>query len=194
VPPAQPAVFNDNTLAKIHAVKRAPHKPVDTITALETVAMFDGDLVMAAADLDTSPQMILAAIVGNESGQSLLASYLRAYAMLKTFGVLNVLQEHVVDNLDQLPIKDAARTLTGIIQGMSSLTESSQAPAMNPYDALMKLLPPEERDALRTLVPIQGGKAAATQVNEPANAQVSDVNQVALPGASDDSEAESASA
>lgn len=136
-----------------------PKRPVDTIAALESVAACDGDLLMAAADLDTSPQMILAAIVGNNSGQSLLAAYLRAYAMLKTFGVLNLLQEHVATNLGALAPKDAARTLVGIIQGMASLTDTGAAPPMNPYDALMKILPAEDREALRMLVPDARAKA-----------------------------------
>jgi hypothetical protein len=142
-----------------------PHRRVDAVEALDVLVGCDGNLTMAAMRLKASPQSILASVVGDENGHALLSRYLRAFTMLSTFELVAALNTAVVNALsaDEIAPKEAAKTLVQLVQGMASLTDTGKATDIDPFTALMKVLPAEEREALRALVPSAIKGAAATQ-------------------------------
>lgn len=129
-----------------------PHNKVEAVDALEALVKWDGDVTLAAADLATSPNMVMAAIVGNETSHDLMAKYLRAYTMAKTFGLINDLTEAVSEAIEEMPAKDAAKTLTSLIDGMARLTDRAQTAAPDPFAAVMRSLPPKVREAMAVIV------------------------------------------
>lgn len=131
-----------------------PHRKVDAVEALDALVATDGNLVMTSQRLKASPQSILAAVVQDDNGHALLSRYLRAFTMTKTFELVATLHGNLMTaiNEDELEPKDVAKLMLGLVQSMSSLTESPAAGNMDPFTALMKVLPAEEREALKVLV------------------------------------------
>lgn len=138
-----------------------PHKHLDAVAALDALVAADGDLVHASHALKASPQSILASVVGDANGHDLLARYLRAYTMSKTFGLVSVLNDSLRDaiNEGELAPREVAKTLVSLVQGMASLTDTAAPANIDPFTALMKVLPQAEREALRALVPGAMGNA-----------------------------------
>lgn len=146
-----------------------PHRKVDAVEALDVLVSCDGSLTSAAIRLRASPQSILASVVGDENGHALLSRYLRAFTMLNTFELVGALNTAVVQALqdDEIPPKDAAKTLVSLVQGMASLTDTGKPTDIDPFTALMKVLPAEEREALKVLAQkVDAGSAAATAATE----------------------------
>lgn len=131
-----------------------PHRKVDAVEALDALVATDGNLVMTSQRLKASPQSILAAVVQDDNGHALLSRYLRAFTMTKTFELVAALHGKVISHLneDELAPRDVAKLMLGLVQGMSSLTESPSSGSIDPFAALMKVLPAEEREALKVLV------------------------------------------
>lgn len=150
-PAAMTAGLDARTVNKLAMLQAMPHNPVNAIDALEALVKYDGDVILAASDLDTSPNMVMAALVGNDQSHDLLARYLRAYTMAKTFGIINQLVEVVSESMSDMSPKDAAATLTKLIEGMAKLTQVAPAPPSDPYALLMRLLPAPQREAMQAL-------------------------------------------
>lgn len=149
------------------AARTYPHKHLDAVAALDALVAADGNLVLASHELKASPQSILASVVGDANGHDLLARYLRAYTMSKTFGLVAVLNDelHAAILEGELPAKELAKTLVSLVQGMANLTDTAAPPNIDPFTALMKVLPAEEREALKALVPHLAPQAPPQALN-----------------------------
>lgn len=162
------AIGENPTLA---ANFKYPHRRVEPVEALDALATCDGNIVEASRRLEASPQSILAAITGDEDGYNLQSRYLRAFTMTKTFELVARLNSAVLEAIDEGDLKpqDAARTLVGLVQSMASLTDAGQsANNVDPYAALMRILPAEEREALKALVPAANAFSRAPAATQPA--------------------------
>lgn len=162
------AITENPTLA---ANFKYPHRRVEPAEALDALATSDGNIIEASRRLQASPQSILAAVTSDEDGYNLQSRYLRAFTMTKTFELVARLNKAVIDAIDSEDLKpqDAARTLVGLVQSMANLTDAGQSAGnLDPYAALMRLLPPEDREALKALVPTANMPSRAPIATAPA--------------------------
>lgn len=158
--PLDPGPAPDTTGAPVHA--RTPLSPDDALTAL---AYAQGNPAVAAERMGiTHPDgaaHLLATLALDESIHPRAASILRFMQLAKLLGSLQYVEATLLEKLEQMDGKEVARTYTAMVLAAELLTKSAApSPAGSPGATqnnvtinLLRLLPPEVREAMQALLP-----------------------------------------
>lgn len=129
---------------------------LSSVRALELLIASEGDLHLAAElgklPKETGPQLLVAAIVGDENNHDTMARYVRAFTTMKLFSMMNTLQEAVVDAISEEKLKpsDLVRAFANVVEVLNGLTDSKTSTQnINVFETVSKSLPADVREALR---------------------------------------------
>jgi hypothetical protein len=129
--------------------------------AIELLIAAEGNLKLAAelGGCPSHPELIINAIVHDENNHDMLARYVRAFTIMKTFSMMTELQEHVLNAVSEERVKpsDLVKLYGNAIDMLATLTDSKTSTQnVNVFEQISKTLPPDVRQALSV---INGGVA-----------------------------------
>jgi len=120
-----------------------------TEETLTTLILSNGNIPLAAERLHI-PLSTLLSILNQDT--SLLTSYLHTFSQITAFSLLGQVKIVVESTLHSLEPKDAAKFMSSLLSIIGSTpTPTSQVNQINVFDSVLKILPPEAKQALLTL-------------------------------------------
>lgn len=121
--------------------------------AVDALIAADGNLHLAAERLHVPHSTLVASIAADPSAQASLNAQLRALTTLHTFDTLRLAKVIVEQQMAEMDPADFARFYTQLVQQVSSLTDPHETTQnVNITEVVLKMLPPDAREALLKLV------------------------------------------
>lgn len=142
------------TLLPAHSLEPLPDR-VDGEVALQALIMAQGKPAVAAERLGLKDaDTLLAALVMNEALHERMRTVMRAFTLIRLLGVAESLEDTLMERVDELDAKEVAKLFASVLTLADLMTRGtpSQAPNTgNIHETLLKVLPPEVRNALRVV-------------------------------------------
>lgn len=124
---------------------------LDSTLAISTLVAAQGNIDLAASRLNTTPQNLLSIISLDPQAKDILPIYIRTVASLYIFEALSQVRLSITAAIPDLQPYETIKAFTNLVDLLSKLTQSD-APTVNIQEMVLKMIPPEARQALLTLV------------------------------------------
>lgn len=135
--------------------------PMETLTrvdgevALQALVLAQGRPAVAAEKLGLKDaDTLLAALVMDETLHERMRTVMRAFTLVRLLGVAENLEDILLERIDQLDAREVAKLFTSVLGLADLMTRGNVAQppnAGNIQEMLLKVLPPEVRNALRVV-------------------------------------------
>ena len=128
--------------------------PINSTLAIDALIQANGDTRLAAEALHISRQTLIATITADPMAQETLLAQLRTLTLLGTFEIFDQTKLVYLSQLADMEPKDVAKTLTAIAALLTQLTQNptqSLNANVNITEVVLRMLPPDARQALQTL-------------------------------------------
>ncbi len=137
-----------NDIVSIAKAARQSQVYDDPLTA---ILACNGNLALAAERLNVSQATLLQQLAIDPTTQSVLPLQLKTIAILYIFELITQVKIAFESSIPDLTPYEAAKTLTSMLTLLNSMSTSATPGTFNIQDALLKMLPPEAREAMFVL-------------------------------------------
>ena len=133
----------------------------DAQTAIAYIIAAGGNSKLAAVRLSkelyndanqVSEATLLTTIAHDPSSLTTLTSQIRLLAILQAVDAFRLTHQAYLEKLPQLSPRDTAKAYTDLLDNMASLGQGAALTPTDPYEAILRALPPEVSSAVRALV------------------------------------------
>ena len=120
--------------------------------AIDSLIQANGDAHLAAEHLHVSKQELIAAITQDQLDNETLQRQLRTLTLLGAYELFDQTKLVYLAQIIDMPPKELAKTLTTLIGMLTALTTNQTPTAnINVTEIVLRMLPPEARQALEVL-------------------------------------------
>src|SRR5690349_18162526 len=121
---------------------------ITSYAAVGAIVTNDCNIALAAENLDTTESTLINLVCSDRGASELLAEQLRTRVLLKTYQAFNIIQGHVIENLEIFESKEVIK----IFATLSSILAEYLKEPSNSIDVIMKNLPDDVKGALQNLL------------------------------------------
>ena len=121
---------------------------IDARTAISHLIKTGGDPDLAAHNAGTTTAELLTSIANDPSAAQELASQIKISAMLQAINMLRVTNALVLEKLPNLSPRDSTNFYVKLLDNIANFTTGPAPTPPDPYDTILKKLPPEVADAV----------------------------------------------
>lgn len=142
-----------NAPACTYACMTTPTELLPAQICVDALVAAEGNSKLAAERLHVPQHVLVASIAADPTAQSNLNAQLRALTTLTTFDTLRAAKAMVDAMIPEMDPADFAKFYVQLVQQVGTLTDTHESTTnVNITEVVLKMLPPNARDALMRIV------------------------------------------